>query len=145
MLNYTVLNNRFYSANLLTGGADIRKTEKNVVFMLTENVDDDNFIYHTSLSMVKKDKTSICYFGKTAALWRMCCEALNRQLYPEQDARRYQCYDKYDTLEEFIVELLNCLETRDMALYDIFLIYDDEPLYRMVLNDKRIKAMLGKF
>lgn len=145
MLNYTVLNNRFYSANLITGGADIRPKEKNIVFMLTEHVDDDNFIYQNALQYVKMPMTSMCFYGKAGVLWRMCSEALNRQVYPEQQQRRFQGYDLYTTLDDFITELQNCLETREMAMYDIFLLYDDAPLYEAVLHDPRIKQFMGKF
>lgn len=145
MLNYTVLNNRFYSANLITGGIDIRTKDENIIFIFTEHMDDDNFIYQTALKYVKMPKTSLCFFGRNAILWRMCCEALNRQVYPDQEQRRYQSYDMYNSLEDFIVELQNCLEVRELVMCDIFLLYDDEPLYKRLLQEPRIKQFMGKF
>ena len=145
MLNYTVLNNRFYSANLITGGIDIRPKDENIIFILTDHVDDDNFIYQTTLKYVKMPKTSLCFYGKNAILWRMCSEALNRQVYPDQEQRRYQSYDMYSSLEDFIVEMQNCLEVRELVMCDIFLLYDDEPLYKRMLQDPIIKQFMGRF
>ena len=145
MIKYTVLNNRFYSANLLTGGVDIHPKDENIIFMLTEHVDDDNYIYQTALKYVKMPKTSLCFYGRNAILWRMCCEAINRQVYPDQEQRRFQSYDKYDNWEDFVVELQNCLEVRELVLCDIIVLYDDYPLYEKLMSDSRIKAMFGNF
>lgn len=145
MLNYTVLNNRFYSSDMTKGLPDIKHEKKNMVFMLVDQVDEDIFVHETCEKIVKKHLTSICFYGRRAYIWQLCCESLNRSRYPFQDKRRFQAYEVYEDYEAFVTELQNCLEIRDVAPYEIFILYDEVAKYNMLINDPRIKPMLGKF
>lgn len=145
MLNYTVLNNRFYSSDMTKGLPDIKHEKKNMVFMLVDQVDDDSFVHETCEKIIKKHLTSICFHGRRSHIWQLCCETLNRSRYPFQDKRRFQAYEIYEDYEAFVTELQNCLEIRDVAPYEIFILYDVVAEYNMLINDPRIKPMLGKF
>lgn len=145
MLNYTVLNNRFYSTDLTKGLPDIRKEKKNMVFMIVNHLDEDLFIHETCKEIIRHPMTSVCFYGRCGLLWQLCCESLNHGMYPKQDQRRFQAYELYGDEENFITELQNCLEIREVAQYEIFFIYDDVALYNLFINDSRIKPMLGKF
>lgn len=120
----------FYTLDLLTGKTCLLPSRIFMCFFITEQEYCEVFIREQLLSLLTSQCLYIGIYGSQSSQWGAAYDAICAQLYP-----RLCCpCSVYSTIFLFKNDLHELLTTRPLVPCDIYLVYDDNTVFRQVLD-----------
>ncbi|MDE7246740.1 MAG: hypothetical protein K2N43_02505 [Lachnospiraceae bacterium] len=134
MQRYNKLRNNFYSADLLYGKIDLNPIHTFFCFFIVEHTFDEEFIKDQAIQLLLAGCQSFDFYGKAELNWYLGVDEANLFLRPKAASETNVLTSGWDTLEEFADALNSVLSMRTIVPHDIYLIYDDEEIYKNVMK-----------
>lgn len=131
------LSNVFYSANLLYDKIDLKPMRTWSFYYVVENTTDEEFIKKEALQtvlMINGHSNEFHFYGQQAQRWENEFDLADTQIQPDASIQGVAMTMVYDNLDDFIETLQSELSIRPFVPHDIYLIYDDENIYKQILS-----------
>ena len=134
MQRYNKLRNNLYSAELLYGKIELKRTHGFSCFFIVEHTFDAEFIKDQAIQLLLVGCQDFYFYGKAEPNWHLGVDEANIFLSPKTALETDVLISGWSTLEEFADALNDVLSLRPFVPHDFYLIYDDEKIYRNVLK-----------
>lgn len=139
MGRYERLNNRFYSLDLYYGKTNLKPYRDFYCFFIVEHPCSDEFIHDQALMLLMSQCNNFDFYGAYSKQWDIGFDLVDIQLHPTDDDMGIALTSAWESLDDFVDALELALSVRTFIPYDVYLIYDDETIYKEVLE------RLGKY
>ncbi len=127
------LRDNLYSAELLTGSITPQKEHLAEIFYIVNRTTDSDIVEKEALQMITQfGKTEYHFCGKHSELWQRIFNDTALKIYPTDSEK--VLIRTYENTEKFADRLNSVLQERYFVPTDFYLIYDDEEIYRQVLE-----------
>ena len=136
-MKFEKLSNRFYSAKLLNGAIDLIPSHTWSFYYVVNNTADKEFIEKEALKtilIVDKHSREFHFYGKEAQRWENAFDLADITVRPNATHEEIALTMVYSDLEKFIDELQTEIRARPFVPHDTYLIYDDENIYKQILE-----------
>ena len=143
MQRYNKLRNNFHSADLLYGKIDLNPIHTFSCFFIVEHTFDVEFIKEQAIQLLLAGCQSFDFYGKAEPNWQIGVDEANILLYSKSNPETDVLTSGWSTMEEFADALNSVLSLRTFVPYDVYLIYDDEEIYKNVM--KRLGIPVEEF
>jgi len=127
------LNNHFYSMDLLTGKTMLAPNRNFHCFFIVEHTSDKAFIRAQALQLLMSQCKNFAFYGTYCRDWELGFDEVDMMLHPGDD-ENIALTSAWDDLDSFVESLEVALSSRTFIPSDIYLIYDDEAVYKTVLQ-----------
>lgn len=134
MQRYNKLGNNLYSADLLYGKIELKRTHGFSCFFIVEHTFDAEFIKDQTIQLLLVGCQDFHFYGKAEPHWRLGVDEANTLLFLKSAYETDVSISGWNTLEEFGEALNDVWSLRPLVPYDFYLIYDEEIIYRNVLK-----------
>ena len=131
------LANQFYGVNLLLSKINLKTERAWSLYYIVENTTDKEFIEKEALQTVLLVNTysrEFHFYGKQAQLWENAFDLADVAIRPAASDEEIALTMVYRNLDDFIDNLQEEIAEREFVSRDIYLIYDDETLYKHILT-----------
>ena len=133
MTRCTKLGNHFFSMDLLPGNTILTPNRNRHCFMIVEHTFDKALIRDQALQLLMTQCKKFEFFGTYCRDWELGFDEVDVMLHPDDD-EDIALTSAWDTLDAFVDALEVALSSSPFIPSDIYLIYDDEAIYRNVLQ-----------
>lgn len=138
MKRHTKLRDNFYSMNLHYGKTNLRLDRTVAFFFIVQHPCSEEFIHEQVLQLLMSQCKDNNFYGDSSKQWAVGFQKTEDLLQPS-DKREKIAFNKFwDCIDDFVNELAFMLSLRPIVPFDVYLIYDDEEIYKTVL--KRLEA-----
>ena len=131
------LSNQFYGVNLLFGNINLKPKGIWTLYYIVENTTDKEFIekeaFQTVL-LINTDSREFHFYGKQAQLWENAFDLADVAIRPTASDEEVALTIVYRNLDDFIDTLQEEIAEKEFISQNIYLIYDDETLYKYILS-----------
>ena len=134
MGRYERLNNRFYSLDLYYGKTNLKPYRDFCCFFIVEHPCSDEFIHDQALMLLTSQCNNFDFYGSYSKQWDIGFDLVDLQLHPNDDDMGIALTSAWESLDDFVDALELALSARTFIPYDVYLIYDDEAIYKEVLE-----------
>lgn len=131
------LSKQFYGVNLLLGKSNLTPERAWSLYYIVENTTDKEFIEKEALQTVLLVNTysrEFHFYGMQAQLWENAFDLADVAIRSTASDEEIALTMVYRNLDDFIDNLQEEIAERDFVSRDIYLIYDDETLYKHILT-----------
>lgn len=128
------LSNQFYSLNLYTGKTDFRPGHTVHCFFVVEHPFDKQFIKEQALQLLMTPCRNFDFYGAYSRQWENGFDDVDIMLHPNNEDMDIALTSQWNDLDDFVDALYLAITSRHFVPCDTYLIYDDEPLYRRVIE-----------
>lgn len=143
MQRYNKLENNLYSAELLYGKIELKPTHRFSCFLIVEHTFDVDFIKDQAIQLFLAGCQSFDFYGKAEPNWHLGVDEANILLHSKSNPETDVLTSGWSILEEFADALNSVLSLRTFVPHDVYLIYDDEEIYKNVM--KRLGIPVEEF
>ena len=127
------LRDNLYGVKLLTGSITPVKEHIALIFYIVNNTDNGEFAENEALQMITQfGKTEYHFCGRHSELWQRIFNNTALKIYPTDSEKVIT--RTYENTENFADELREALQEKYFVPTDFYLIYDDEEMYRQVVE-----------
>lgn len=127
------LRDNLYGAELLTGSITPLKEHIALIFYIVNNTDNGEFIENEALQMITQfGKTEYHFCGRHSELWQRIFNDTALKIYPTDSKKVIT--RTYENTKKFADELREALQEKYFVPTDFYLIYDDEEMYRQIVE-----------
>ena len=134
MGRYERLNNGFYSLDLYYGKTNLKPYRDFCCFFIVEHPCSDEFIHDQELMLLTSQCNNFDFYGSYSKQWDIGFDLVDMQLHPNDDDMGIALTSALESLDDFVDALELALSARTFIPYDVYLIYDDEAIYKDVLE-----------
>ena len=134
VMRYQKLRPNLYSADLITGKIDLRPGHGFSCFFIVEHTEDKEFIKDTAIQLLISRCRNFYFYGNKKSVWRLVFDDTNSLLFLDSSPETTAHTSGWNTIEDFAGKLHGELFVRPLIPHDFYLIYDDEAIYREVLE-----------
>ena len=129
MMRYEKLRNNLYSADLVYGKIDLKRSHGFSCYFIVEHMDDEEFIRDQALQLLLSGCRDFVFYGKKEATWHLGVDEADIMLYPDMSDETLALTSSCETLEEFVDDLHHAISERPFLSHDYYLFYDDSKIY----------------
>lgn len=136
-MKFEKLSNCFYGANLLLGSIDINPTHTWSFYYIVENTSEREIVEKEALKTIliaNKHSRRFHFYGKQAQFWENSFDLADVRIRPNASYEEVALTVVYNEIDEFVDELKNEISVRSVVPHDVYLIYDDECIYKQILS-----------
>ena len=134
MSRYEKLSERLYSMDLYYGKATTSMFKNFQCFFIVEHPCSEEFVQEQALMLLTSHCKDFDFYGKESLNWECTFDLIDSQIHPDDEDLDIALTTSHDTLDSFVDSLSTSLSERPFIPCDIFLIYDDEETYKIVLS-----------
>lgn len=134
MGRYKRLNNRFYSLDLYYGKTNLKPHRDFYCFFIVEHPCADEFIHDQALMLLTSQCRNFDFYGAFSKQWDMGFDLVDIQLHPNDDDMDIALTSAWESFDDFVDALELALSARTFIPYDVYLIYDDDVIYKKVIE-----------
>ena len=127
------LSNHFYSMDLFTGKTMLASNRSFHCFFIVEHSSDKTFIREQALQLLMSQCKNFEFYGTYCREWELGFDEVDVLLHPGDD-EDIALTSAWDDLDAFVESLEVALSSRTFIPSDIYLIYDDDAIYKAVLQ-----------
>ena len=138
MEQYRKLSNNFYSLDLHTGKTNFKPGHEIQCFFLVEHPCSEEFIREQALQLLMTPCRNFDFYGAYSKRWDIGFDLADVMLHPNENDWDIALTSQWDDFDEFVDALQLAISCRQIVPCDIYLIYDDVPLYRRVLDRLKV-------
>lgn len=127
------LSNNFYSMDLITGKTTLTPTRNFHCFFIVEHTYDKAFVREQALQLLMSQCKNFEFYGTYSRDWELGFDEVDVMLHPgdDEDIALTSAWNNFDA---FVESLEVALSSRTFIPSDIYLIYDDDAVYKAVLQ-----------
>ena len=127
------LSNHFYGMDLFTGKTMLAPNRNFHCFFIVEHTSDKAFIREQALQLLMSQCKNFEFYGTYCRDWELVFDEIDIMLHPGDD-EDIALTSAWDNLDAFVESIEVALSTRTFIPSDINLIYDDESVYKTVVQ-----------
>ena len=128
------LSNNFYSLDLYTGKTNFKLGRNILCFFIVERLCSEEFIREQALQLLMTPCRNFDFYGAYSRQWDVGFDSVDIMLHPHDEDWDIALTNSWDDFDSFIDALELAISCRDLVPCDIYLIYDDEKVYKNVLK-----------
>ena len=125
------LRSNFYSIDLHYGKTNLLPYRDFICFFIVEHPNCKEFIRQEALQLLMSQCTHFEFYGAYSEEWGIGFSETGCMLHPSDDKAKIV---RWEDIDLFAQSLELMLSQRPFVPFDIYLIYDDEETYRVVLK-----------
>ena len=133
-MRYKKLRPNFYSAHLNTGKLDLKPNHTAHFFFVVENSNDKEYMRQQARELLLTPGLWFEFYGRYRNEWELAFDEMDIMLHPNMDEEEIAMTSSWTDLDSFVDTLDLALETRSIVLCDIYLLYDDEDIYKQIIE-----------
>lgn len=134
MARFKKLSNQFYSLNLYTGKTDFKLGHNILCYFIVQHPCSEQFIKEQALQLLMTPCRNFDFYGACSGQWENGFHDVGIMLQPDNNDIKCALTSQWDDLDKFVDALHLAISSRYLVPCDTYLIYDDEPLYRRVIE-----------
>lgn len=133
-MKYEKLRPNFYSAHLYIGEINLKVNHTAHFFFIVEHSNNKEFIHKQALELLVPQCKWFEFYGRYRNEWELGFDEIDIMLHPNDEDEDIALTSSWNDIESFVDTLKFTLSTRSIVPCDIYLLYDDENIYKDVLN-----------
>ena len=133
MQRYEKLLRNLYGADLFYGKIDLKVNYSFSCYFIVQHTNEEEFIREQLLQLILTGCQKFIFYGGKADAWVLNLEEAASILRSDHLTVPYSA-SIIDTIEAFARELHREVSFRSLVPHDVYLLYDNERLYRKVLG-----------
>ena len=130
----TKLGENFFALDLYYGKTNLTSNHTFQCFFIVEHSCSEDFIREQALILLMSRCKNFDFYGNYSRQWDNGFDMVDTQLHPNNDDTNTVLTTQWDRLDDFVEAIKVAVSTRYFVPCDIYLIYDDENIYREVLG-----------
>lgn len=134
MPRYERLSPKLVGAHLLYGKIELKLTHGFSCFFIVNQTEDKEFLEKTAMDFILSSCKDFHFFGEKEPIWHTAFDLVDSLVFPNSTSETVALTSGYQTVEDFSEALKDMISARTFVPHDVFLIYDDERIYRQVLS-----------
>ena len=134
MARFKKLSNQFYSLNLYTGKTDFKLGHNILCYFIVQHPCSEQFVKEQALQLLMTPCRNFDFYGEYSGQWENGFDDVDIMLHPDDEDMDIALTSQWNDLDEFVDALHLAISSRYLVPCDTYLIYDDDPLYRQVIE-----------